>query len=209
MLRHLPYGRQFGRVRAICSPTVARSRSGSARRPGQTRGAGPMTNPSGGGTRRCVRCPYRCHARPADGAGFQASGHRPDRTGELDHAARGGEPYRINADDRFWEQRLGPGAGGGHPTAPPLPVDLAGPPSARMTAAGRDPPRDDGRAHHRRPAESGVPFVLDVRPGMFHGFPAPPTVLPEARQAMEGLGGGMRSTLANGKTFGESGGRAG
>ncbi|MEU9302467.1 alpha/beta hydrolase [Streptomyces sp. NPDC048269] len=133
-------------------------------------------------------------------------------------AAQDTESYRSNAEGCFltaahmawfWEQYLGPAGSGGHPAASPLRADLHGLPPAHVVVAGCDPLRDDGLAYHRRLRASGVPSVLDSRPGMFHGFLALSAVLPEARQAMEKLGGAIRSTLTNGKTFGVSGGRAG
>lgn len=126
--------------RAICSPTAARGRSGSARRPGRTCGAGPDDESVRGRDATLRPLPVPVPRPPGRLGRLPGVGASPDRTGELGHAAR---------------DRAVPG------------------------------------------------------PGMFRGFPAPPTVAPEARQAMEGLGGGIRSTLTNGKNFGESGGRAG
>uniref|UniRef100_A0AAU2JLI0 Alpha/beta hydrolase n=1 Tax=Streptomyces sp. NBC_00049 TaxID=2903617 RepID=A0AAU2JLI0_9ACTN len=133
-------------------------------------------------------------------------------------AAQDTESYRTDAEGCFltaahmrwfWEQYLGPGGDGTHPLASPLGADPAGLPPAHLVVAGCDPLRDDARAYGRRLAESGVPAVVDGHPGMFHGFLALAGVLPQAREAMERLGGSISSTLKNGKTFGEMGGDAG
>ncbi|MET9467822.1 alpha/beta hydrolase [Streptomyces sp. NPDC006544] len=133
-------------------------------------------------------------------------------------AAQDTESYRTDARGClltaahmrwFWEQYLGPGGDGGDPLASPLAADPRGLPPAHVLVAGCDPLRDEGEAYHRRLVGAGVPSVLDVRPGMFHGFLALAAVLPQARQAMEGLGGAIDSMGKNGKTSGETGGDAG
>ncbi|MEV7521193.1 alpha/beta hydrolase [Streptomyces sp. NPDC091371] len=136
-------------------------------------------------------------------------------------AAQDSASYRSDAEGCFltaahmrwfWAQYLGPDGPADHPLASPLgadPADLAGLPPAHVVVAGCDPLRDDGAAYHRRLNESGVTSVLDDRPGLFHGFLALAGVLPEAREALERLGGAIRSTLSNGKTSGEAGGDAG
>ncbi|MFD3695446.1 alpha/beta hydrolase [Streptomyces sp. NPDC058646] len=108
----------------------------------------------------------------------------------------------------FWAQYLGP-ADPALPLASPLHADPAGLPPAHLVVAGCDPLRDEGVAYHRLLAGSGIASTLDLHAGMFHGFLALSGVLPEARQAMERLGGVINSTLNRGKNFGEGGGDAG
>ncbi|MFE1412174.1 alpha/beta hydrolase [Streptomyces sp. NPDC058746] len=133
-------------------------------------------------------------------------------------AAQDSSSYRADAEGCFltaahmrwfWAQYLGPDGRPDHPLASPLRADPAGLPPAHVVVAGCDPLRDDGAAYHRRLGESGITSVLDVRPGLFHGFLALAGVLPEARAALEGMGGAIRSTLSDGKTSGEAGGDAG
>nr|WSX54816.1 alpha/beta hydrolase [Streptomyces sp. NBC_00974] len=133
-------------------------------------------------------------------------------------AAQDTESYRTDARGCFltaahmrwfWEQYLGPGGDGVDPLASPLAADPRGLPPAHVLVAGCDPLRDEGEAYHRRLIGAGVPSVLDVRPGMFHGFLALAAVLPQARQAMERLGGAIDSRGKDGKTSGEPGGYAG
>ncbi|MFJ3923086.1 alpha/beta hydrolase [Streptomyces sp. NPDC090022] len=135
-------------------------------------------------------------------------------------AARTGDSHRRNAEGFyltathlrwFWEQYLGPGADGADPLASPLnaaPELLAGLPPAHVVVAGCDPLADDGVAYHRLLQANGVPSVLDLHPGMFHGFLALSPVLPAAAQAMERLGGAIASMANDGKTFGGAGGGA-
>ncbi|MFD7259282.1 alpha/beta hydrolase [Streptomyces sp. NPDC059874] len=133
-------------------------------------------------------------------------------------AAQDSASYRSDAEGCFltaahmrwfWAQYLGPDGRPEHPLASPLRADLAGLPPAHVVVAGCDPLRDDGAAYHRRLNESGITSVLDARPGLFHGFLALAGVLPEAREAVERLGGAIRSTLSDRKTSGEAGGGAG
>ncbi|WP_308346862.1 alpha/beta hydrolase fold domain-containing protein [Streptomyces sp. ISL-66] len=133
-------------------------------------------------------------------------------------AAQDTESYRSNAEGCFltathmrwfWEQYLGPGGDGRDPLASPLAADPRGLPPAYVLVAGCDPLRDEGEAYHHRLIGSGVSSVLDECSGMFHGFLALAGVLPEARQALERLGGVIDSVGKNGKTSGETGGDAG
>ncbi|MFE2327504.1 alpha/beta hydrolase [Streptomyces sp. NPDC059385] len=133
-------------------------------------------------------------------------------------AAQDSASYRSDAEGCFltaahmrwfWAQYLGPDGRPDDPLASPVRADPAGLPPAHVVVAGCDPLRDEGVAYHRRLNETGITSVLDVRPGLFHGFLALAGVLPVARAALDGLGGAIRSTLSNGKTSGEAGGDAG
>ncbi|WP_078556459.1 alpha/beta hydrolase fold domain-containing protein [Streptomyces sp. PCS3-D2] len=68
--------------------------------------------------------------------------------------------------------------------ASPLRAAPAVLPPAHRVVAGCDPLRDDGRVYHRWLARSGIRSVLDVHPGMFHGFPGLAAVLPQACEAL-------------------------
>ncbi|MCX5197172.1 alpha/beta hydrolase [Streptomyces sp. NBC_00249] len=109
----------------------------------------------------------------------------------------------------FWEQYLGPGGDGRHPLASPLRAALAGLPPAHVVTAGCDPLRDEGAAYVRALRAAGVRAARDHHQGMFHGFLALPGLLPQARQALDRLGGAVASTLSDGKTSGRDGGVAG
>ncbi|MCB5180204.1 alpha/beta hydrolase [Streptomyces antimicrobicus] len=139
----------------------------------------------------------------------------PSLTASLDS-----DSYRRNATGYylttahvrwFWEQYLGPGEDGKHPLASPLnagPELLAGLPPAHVVVAGCDPLADDGPAYDRLLQASGVTSSVDLHPGMFHGFLALPEYLPAARDALDRIGGVIRSLVTDGKTSGEAGGRA-
>lgn len=114
--------------------------------------------------------------------------------------------YEENADDPFlskgemewyWPRYLGDTAS--EPEAYGAPVfarDLAGLAPALLVVAGHDPLRDDGLAYAERLREAGVAVEVAAYDDMVHGFFSCTRALGTARQALEGAGRFLRSSLS-------------
>jgi acetyl esterase/lipase len=80
-------------------------------------------------------------------------------------------PWDATASRLMWRYYLGPGAGPATAyAAAARAVDLAGLPPAYLSAAERDPLRDEDLDYGRRLIEAGVSTELHHYPGTFHGF---------------------------------------
>ncbi|WP_314173522.1 alpha/beta hydrolase [Streptomyces winkii] len=128
------------------------------------------------------------------------------------------ESRRVNADGYFltetamhWfgAQYFGPGADLTHHYAAPLRADLSGLPPAHVITAGCDPLCDEGRAYAAKLREAGVAVTEAHFPGMFHGFLNVGELLPDASEAMAGLGKVIAATASDRKIDGHSGGSSG
>lgn len=96
----------------------------------------------------------------------------------------------------FWANYLGgadPAKGGGAP----LNDRLGGLPPLYLNAAGLDPLLDDSILMAGRLAEAGVPYRLDVHPGVVHGFMQQTAKVARARTAMAAIADHLKRTLAN------------
>ncbi len=92
---------------------------------------------------------------------------------------------------------LPPGADPADPRISPLRAeDLGGLPRTLIHTAQFDPLRDEGRDYGLRLREAGVPVSTLCHPGMIHLFYGLGKVIPYARNAIEGIGSGIREALA-------------
>ncbi|MDJ1137281.1 alpha/beta hydrolase [Streptomyces iconiensis] len=107
------------------------------------------------------------------------------------------DSHRLNAEGYYltrramrWfaEQYFGPDGDRDHPYAAPVRADLTGLPPAHVVTAGCDPLCDEGRAYAARLREFGIGASEGHFPTMFHGFLGFGELLPEAAEAMRGLG---------------------
>ncbi|OEU92294.1 carboxylesterase [Streptomyces abyssalis] len=121
------------------------------------------------------------------------------------------ESRRLNAEGYFlteaamrWfgAQYFGPDSDPTHHYAAPLRADLAGLPPAHVITAGCDPLCDEGRAYAAKLREAGVAVTEAHFPGMFHGFLAVGELLPDASEAMAGLGKVIAMTVSDRKIDG-------
>jgi acetyl esterase len=128
------------------------------------------------------------------------------------------ESRRVNAEGYFltetamrWfgAQYFGPDGDLTHHYAAPLRADLSGLPPAHVVTAGCDPLCDEGRAYAAKLRECGVPVSEAHFPGMFHGFLGVGELLPDAVDAMDGLGKVIASTASDRKIDGHNGGSGG
>ena len=116
------------------------------------------------------------------------------------------ESYETNADGYFltqesmrwfWDLYLNDESEGADPKASPLlREDVSGLPSGIVITPEYDPLRDEGIAYGRRLKEAGVDFEVWVPDGMIHEFLGMTNILPEAKQAIETLGGKLRTAFA-------------
>lgn len=102
----------------------------------------------------------------------------------------------------FGAQYFGPDADPTHHHAAPLRADLTGLPPAHVITAGCDPLCDEGRAYAAKLREAGVAVTEAHFPGMFHGFLAASGMLPDASDAMAGLGKVIAATTSHRKIDG-------
>jgi len=109
----------------------------------------------------------------------------------------------------FGAQYFGPDADPTHPYAAPLRADLSGLPPAHVVTAGCDPLCDEGREYAAKLAAAGVPVTEAHFPGMFHGFLGVGHLLPDALEAMAGLGKVIADTASDRKIGGPDGGSGG
>ncbi|RAJ56515.1 acetyl esterase [Streptomyces sp. Amel2xB2] len=122
-----------------------------------------------------------------------------------------GEGYFLTETAMLWfgAQYFGPDADLSHPWAAPLRADLEGLPPAHVVTAGCDPLCDEGRAYAERLRRAGVPVTEAHFPGMFHGFLGAGSLLPDAADAMAGLGKVIASTASDRKIDGDTRGSEG
>lgn len=113
------------------------------------------------------------------------------------------DSHRLNAEGYYltrramrWfaEQYFGPDGDRDHPYAAPVRADLSGLPPAHVVTAGCDPLCDEGRAYATRLRASGVRATEGHFPSMFHGFLGFGELLPEAVEALRGLGEAVAAT---------------
>ena len=121
-----------------------------------------------------------------------------------DSYRRNAEGYYLTARAMRWfaEQHFGPDGDRDHPYAAPVRAALAGMPPAHVITAGCDPLCDEGRSYARRLAEAGATVTEDHRAGMFHGFLGFGDRLPDAAEAMAGLGRAVAETVSDRKIGG-------
>lgn len=94
----------------------------------------------------------------------------------------------------YWANHLG-GQSPSDPIAAPLYADLAGMPPLHLTVAGLDPLAEDTFLLARRCLEQGVTAMVDVVPGVIHGFGKYAPVVPVAAAALR-RGAQAMQTLA-------------
>ena len=92
----------------------------------------------------------------------------------------------------FWDNWLGSAK---DPRAAPLNGKLEGLPPVHLLAAGLDCLRDDSVLLAGRLASAGVPFRLDIIPGVIHGFLQMTSRLGPARDAMDMLAAEIRRAV--------------
>ncbi|MET9676131.1 alpha/beta hydrolase [Streptomyces sp. NPDC006482] len=120
----------------------------------------------------------------------------------LDHRLDG-DSARVFAEGHFhttahmrwyWQQYLGPD---GDPAAasPGLADDVSGLPPALLVLADCDPLRDEGLAYARRLSAAGVPTLVQLHTGVFHGFLGGTGLLPEADGALDAAAAWLRTLL--------------
>jgi acetyl esterase len=93
----------------------------------------------------------------------------------------------------FWENWLGTVR---DPRAMPGHAELAGLPRTHLVAAGLDCLRDDSILLAGRLAAAGVPFRLDVVPGVMHGFLQMTRELRPAREAIDLIGAEIKAAIS-------------
>jgi acetyl esterase len=103
----------------------------------------------------------------------------------------------------YWRNYLGAEGEGTASLAAPGRAPLHGLPPLFLNAAGLDPLLDDTLGLAARLAEAGVPFRLDVVPGVVHGFMQMSSELTAARNALREagafLGNRLRREVAGGQ----------
>jgi acetyl esterase/lipase len=134
-----------------------------------------------------------------------------DPTAETESRRVNAEGYFLTEAAMHWfgAQYFGPDGDLTHHYAAPLRADLSGLPPAHVITAGCDPLCDEGRAYAAKLHESGVPVTEAHFPGMFHGFLGVGELLPDASEAMAGLGKVIASTASDRKIGGHDGGSEG
>lgn len=124
------------------------------------------------------------------------------------------ESRRVNAEGYFltesgmrWfgAQYFGPDPDLTHEYAAPLRADVSGLPPAHVITAGCDPLCDEGREYAAKLRAAGVPVSEAHFPGMFHGFIQLGQLLPDAAEAMAGLGKVIAATASDRKIHGVEG----
>jgi len=114
------------------------------------------------------------------------------------HRRFGGGDYLLTTPRMrwYWKNYLGPAREAAVSGATPLRVDLAGLPPLYLNAAGLDPLLDDSVELAGRLAAAGVPFRLDVHPGVVHGFMQQTSKVARARAALASIVDHLRRSLA-------------
>lgn len=127
-----------------------------------------------------------------------------DPAGQTESRRVNAEGYFLTETAMLWfgAQYFGPDGDLTHPWAAPLRADLGGLPPAHVITAGCDPLCDEGRAYAAKLRDAGVPVTEAHFPGMFHGFLGAAALLPDAAEAMAGLGKVIASTASDRKIDG-------
>jgi acetyl esterase len=114
------------------------------------------------------------------------------------HRRFGGGDYLLTTARMrwYWTNWLGPAGAAAASGATPLRVDLGGLPPLYLNAAGLDPLLDDSIALAGRLGAAGVPYRLDVHPGVVHGFMQQTSKVPRARAALAAIVDHLTRTLA-------------
>ena len=115
------------------------------------------------------------------------------------------ESYQKNGDDYylteesmrwFWGLYLNDEAEGVDPKASPLlSGDVSGLPLGIVITPEYDPLRDEGEAYGMRLQEAGIDFEIWRAEGMIHDFLGMTNILPEAKDAIETLGGKLKAAF--------------
>ncbi|ACL56797.1 alpha/beta hydrolase [Methylobacterium nodulans] len=122
-------------------------------------------------------------------------------------AAGDGESYRLYGEGHGLDRAtlaldIASYAAGADPADPRLsPLrapSLAGLPPALIHTAEYDMVRDDGAAYAARLAQAGVPVRHTCHPGMIHHFYGMGGLVPDAAQALDGIGAELSAVLAGG-----------
>lgn len=123
---------------------------------------------------------------------YPATDSRPDTASHR----LNGEGYYLTSRAMRWfaEQYFGPEGDRDHPYAAPVRANLTGLPPAHVVTAGCDPLCDEGSAYAARLREHGIRATEDFFPAMFHGFLGFGDLLPEAVEALRGLGEAVAAT---------------
>jgi acetyl esterase len=107
--------------------------------------------------------------------------------------------FYLTENDRQWASRHYFAGGDDEPTdrraSPALVEDLSGLAPAVVVTAGFDPLRDEGEAYAEALRAAGGRVVSDRMPELIHGF-INMTTIPAARDAVLGLAGMVRASLA-------------
>jgi acetyl esterase len=120
---------------------------------------------------------------------------------DLRYAARSHDDfavgYGLTKADMAWfaSHYLASPEDADHPYASVVRADLRGMPPAFVITAECDPLRDDGELYAKKLSELGIAASAKRYPGMFHGFMAFPSQLPEAREALDDAGAALRAAF--------------
>ena len=96
----------------------------------------------------------------------------------------------------FWGLYLNDEAEGVDPKASPLlSEDVSGLPLGIVITPEYDPLRDEGEAYGMRLQEAGIDFEIWRAEGMIHDFLGMTNILPEAKDAIETLGGKLKAAF--------------
>ncbi len=108
------------------------------------------------------------------------------------------EGYLLTRDSMEWFRHhyLGDGDRTDPAVSPWHAPDLSGLPPALVITAELDPLRDEGEAYAARLQEAGVPTTLMRFDGQIHGFFAMPSLLDDAKVALDAAGAALRAALA-------------
>jgi acetyl esterase len=114
------------------------------------------------------------------------------------HRRFGGGDYLLTTARMrwYWKNYLGREGDAAVNGATALRVSLAGLPPLYLNAAGLDPLLDDSLELARRLAMAGVPYRLDVHPGVVHGFMQQTAKVARARTALAAIVDHLERSLA-------------
>jgi acetyl esterase len=123
--------------------------------------------------------------------------YAPSCDSESNRRFGGGDYLLTTARMRwYWKNYLGREGEAAVNGATPLRVNLAGLPPLYLNAAGLDPLLDDSIELARRLAAAGVPYRLDVHPGVVHGFMQQTSKVARARTALAAIVDHLKRSLA-------------
>lgn len=121
-----------------------------------------------------------------------------DMTQSHPSMAENADGYLLTRDTMEWfrQQYIGDGDRADPSVSPLHAPDLSGLPPALVVTAEFDPLRDEGEAYAARLQEAGVPTTLMRFDGQVHGFFAMPSLLDDAKVALDAAGAALRAALA-------------